>query len=109
MGDALQTLAETGQPTLHEQTASDGYRWHYRRYAPTGDVRGRVVFLHGIQSHGGWYPRSCAALAAAGYEVYFLERRGCGLNTAQRGDIPSFRRCLDDIAEYEIDATRPET
>jgi pimeloyl-ACP methyl ester carboxylesterase len=61
---------------------------------------GRVVFLHGIQSHGGWYPGSCSRIAAAGYEVYFLERRGCGLNTENRGDAPSFRRLLDDVAEF---------
>jgi alpha-beta hydrolase superfamily lysophospholipase len=59
-----------------------------------------VVFLHGIQSHGGWYPRSCSQIAAAGYEVFFLDRRGCGLNTESRGDLPNFRRALDDIAEF---------
>jgi alpha-beta hydrolase superfamily lysophospholipase len=58
------------------------------------------VFLHGIRSHGGWYTRSCAAFAAAGFEVYFVDRRGSGLNTAHRGDAPNFRRLLDDVAEF---------
>ncbi|HEY1186267.1 MAG TPA: alpha/beta fold hydrolase [Gemmata sp.] len=62
--------------------------------------RGRLVFVHGIRSHGGWYPRSCRALAGAGFEVYFLDRRGSGLNTAHRGDAPNFRRLLDDVAEF---------
>ena len=93
-------LNEPGQPTLHTATASDGYRWHYRRYAPPGEPIGRMIFLHGIQSHGGWYPESCARIAAAGYEVYFLDRRGCGLNPEARGDAPSFRRVLDDVAEF---------
>jgi alpha-beta hydrolase superfamily lysophospholipase len=62
--------------------------------------RGRVVVIHGIQSHGGWYPRSCAAIAAAGYEVFFLDRRGSGLNAEERGDMPGFRRVLDDYAEF---------
>ena len=100
MADEAKTLDEPGHPTLHTATASDGYRWHYRRYAPPGDPVGRVVFLHGIQSHGGWYPRSCSQIAAAGHEVFFLDRRGCGLNPEARGDIPSFRRVLDDIAEF---------
>lgn len=100
MAEAIKTLDEPGSPTLHQATASDGYHWHYRRYAPPAEPLGRVVFLHGIQSHGGWYPRSCAQVAAAGYEVFFLERRGCGLNPEQRGDTPSFRRLLDDIAEF---------
>jgi alpha-beta hydrolase superfamily lysophospholipase len=93
-------LNEPGRPTLHTTTASDGYRWHYRRFAPPGELIGRVIFLHGIQSHGGWYPRSCSKIAAAGYEVFFLDRRGCGLNQEARGDIPSFRRALDDVAEF---------
>ena len=91
---------ESGQPTVCTITASDGYRWHYRRYAASGEVVGRIVFLHGIQSHGGWYLRSCSKIAAAGYEVFFLDRRGCGPNTEARGDIPSFRRVLDDAAEF---------
>jgi alpha-beta hydrolase superfamily lysophospholipase len=100
LAEQPKTLDESGRPTLHTATASDGYRWHYRRFAPPGEPVGRVLFLHGIQSHGGWYPRSCSQIAAAGYEVFFFDRRGCGLNTEARGDIPSFRRVLDDIAEF---------
>jgi alpha-beta hydrolase superfamily lysophospholipase len=100
LADEQKPLDEPGRPTVHTATASDGYRWHYRRYAPPGEPAGRVAFLHGIQSHGGWYPRSCAQIAAAGYEVFFLDRRGCGLNTEARGDVPSFRRVLDDVAEF---------
>ena len=80
--------------------ASDGYAFYYRRYDPPGRPRARIVFVHGIRSHGGWYTRSCRALADAGYEVYFPDRRGSGLNTARRGDCPSFRRLLDDVAEF---------
>jgi alpha-beta hydrolase superfamily lysophospholipase len=88
------------EPLLELANASDGYRWYYRVYRPAGRPRGQVVFLHGVQSHGGWYVGTCEALCAAGYLVWFLERRGCGLNTAHRGDAPSFRRLLDDVAEH---------
>lgn len=80
--------------------ASDGYRFYYRHYHATGAPRGRVVIVHGIRSHGGWYVRSCQALADAGFDVYFLDRRGAGLNTAHRGDTPNFRRLIDDVAEF---------
>ncbi len=80
--------------------ASDGYRFYYRHYPAAGLPRARLVFVHGIRSHGGWYARSCAGFAAAGFDVYFLDRRGAGLNTAHRGDAPSFRRLLDDVAEF---------
>jgi alpha-beta hydrolase superfamily lysophospholipase len=79
--------------------ASDGHRWHYRHY-PADRSHRRVVYLHGIQSHGGWYHGSCSHLANAGFDVYFLDRRGSGLNEESRGDMPSFRRLLDDIAEF---------
>jgi alpha-beta hydrolase superfamily lysophospholipase len=89
-----------GPYTIEEFTASDGYRWRYRRFATVGAVRAEVVFIHGIQSHGGWYEYSCSELAQAGYAVSFLDRRGSGLNDQDRGDAPSFRRLLDDVAEF---------
>jgi alpha-beta hydrolase superfamily lysophospholipase len=81
-------------------TASDGYCWRYRRFPAQGEPKARVVALHGIQSHGGWYLGSCRDLAARGYEVFFLDRRGSGLNEAGRGDARSFRRLVADIAEF---------
>lgn len=86
--------------------ATDGYEFYYRRWKPTGKPRGRLVFVHGIRSHGGWYGRSCAEFASAGFDVFFLDRRGSGLNTAHRGDTPSFRRLLDDLAEFLLHLRR---
>ena len=80
--------------------ASDGYHFYFRHYPAAGAPRARLVFVHGIRSHGGWYGRSCRALADAGFDVYFLDRRGAGLNTAHRGDTPNFRRLIDDVAEF---------
>jgi alpha-beta hydrolase superfamily lysophospholipase len=112
------------EPTDETFVAGDGYRWHYRRFlpgltppgspSPSGtpsppgspsplDSRGplaEVVMLHGIQSHAGWYEHSCRVLAEAGFAVSFLDRRGSGRNQEARGDAPSFRRLLDDVAEY---------
>ncbi len=88
------------EPTVETFTASDGYCFRYRRFRAVGPPRGRVVSLHGIQSHGGWYTESCHCLAQAGYTVEFLDRRGSGLNNQARGDTPGFRRLLDDIAEF---------
>jgi alpha-beta hydrolase superfamily lysophospholipase len=86
--------------TLRTYTTSDGYPCHYRDYPAAGTPRGRVVFVHGIQSHAGWYEGSCRRLGQAGFAVSFLDRRGSGQNTQARGDTPSFRRLLDDLAEF---------
>jgi alpha-beta hydrolase superfamily lysophospholipase len=90
---------------IEVHTATDGYAWRYRRFRPTQRPRAYVVGLHGIQSHGGWYVASCGMLRDAGFTVDFIDRRGSGLNDKDRGDAPSFRRLLDDIAEF-IEALR---
>src|SRR5207302_1678305 len=87
--------------TVEEFTASDGYRCKYRRYPAQGAPRAELVFIHGIQSHAGWYEHSCTRFAQAGYQVSFLDRRGAGANDEARGDAPGgFRRLLDDLAEF---------
>jgi alpha-beta hydrolase superfamily lysophospholipase len=80
--------------------ASDGYAFHYRRYAPRERPRGQIIALHGIQSHGGWYVSSSRELARQGYVVDYLDRRGSGLNFTQRGDVQHHDRWLADVREF---------
>ncbi len=75
--------------------------------------RARVVFLHGITSHGGWYGQVASHLAIAGFDVHFLDRRGSGLNAQQPGDVDDWRTWIDDVAVYldtglTTDATRSQ-
>ncbi len=102
-------MAESPLPySLSTYTVSDGYCCRYRRYPAIPSSRtdfksvpqAHVVGIHGIQSHGGWYEHSCIRLSQAGFTVSFLDRRGSGLNEQDRGDAPSFRRLLDDLAEF---------
>jgi alpha-beta hydrolase superfamily lysophospholipase len=78
---------------------SDGVTVACHRFAAVGPCRGRIVVIHGIRSHAGWYERSCRDFAAAGYEVIVPDRRGAGANQENRGDCPTFRRLLDDVIE----------
>lgn len=80
--------------------ASDGYPLFYRHWPPSGTPRGIIVAVHGIQSHSGWYRRSSAAYAAAGYEVFFLDRRGSGMNAKQRGHAAHELRLLADVRQF---------
>jgi len=84
---------------VESHTAGDGYIWRSHHYQPASRARAEVVCVHGIQSHAGWYTHSCRAMAKAGYSVSFFDRRGSGINELARGDAPSFRRLLDDLAE----------
>jgi alpha-beta hydrolase superfamily lysophospholipase len=86
--------------TVETFTTSDGYPLHYRQYQKPTAPRAHIVAIHGIQSHAGWYTHSCSRIAAAGYSVTFLDRRGSGMNERDRGDAPGFRRLLDDLAEF---------
>jgi alpha-beta hydrolase superfamily lysophospholipase len=58
-----------------------------------------VVYLHGIQSHGGWYAWSASVLARAGAAVVLPDRRGSGMNEHARGDVRGADRLLKDIDE----------
>jgi alpha-beta hydrolase superfamily lysophospholipase len=87
------------EPRAEVQRASDGYPLHVLVWRTSGASRGRVVVLHGVQSHGGWYHGLGRTLAAAGFEAHFPDRRGSGANTEDRGHASSPRRLIDDVAE----------
>jgi alpha-beta hydrolase superfamily lysophospholipase len=99
----------SGLNDIQRWVAGDGYVGHYRRYMPTDMPRAHLVCLHGIQSHSGWYEYSSQRLCQAGYAVYYLDRRGSGLNDIDRGDTPSFRRLLQDLSEFLVEAVGPAT
>ena len=87
-------------PRLESYCAADGRRLVARVWNGIEPPRARVVFLHGITSHSGWYTRSCEHLRGAGFEVHFLDRRGSGLNHVRRGDVDSWRTWISDVAVY---------
>jgi acylglycerol lipase len=87
------------EPRYETQVASDGYTIHLTVWPVSGRVRGRVVILHGVQSHGGWYHTLGRTLAEADYEARFPDRRGSGANRVDRGHAPSAGRLAQDLAE----------
>src|SRR3954447_25561072 len=87
------------EPRVETQVASDGYPIQVAVWPTPGPPRGRVVVLHGVQSHGGWYHGLGRTLANGGYEAHFPDRRGSGANRADRGHTPSARRLILDVAE----------
>ncbi len=85
---------------FHRQSLplNDGYATHVYVCHPTaGNLRYPVVYLHGIQSHPGWFSGSTVALSQAGYPVFQPLRRGSGDNAIARGDTPSATQLLSDI------------
>lgn len=78
----------------------DGYEFRYRRWKALQPELGKVVALHGIQSHSGWYDYSSCILAEAGFDVHFLDRRGTGMNWADRGHADDADQLVDDVVQY---------
>lgn len=80
---------------------SDGYPLQYRHWSAAATCpRAQIVALHGIQSHSGWYTYSSRLLAQAGYEVFFLDRRGSGLNRRDRGHALHSERLVNDVVQF---------
>jgi alpha-beta hydrolase superfamily lysophospholipase len=86
------------EPEARTYESSDGTplpMWVWRPAAG----RAALVYLHGIQSHSGWYEASSRHLAEAGVAVYQVERRGSGADTAhERGHVDKAETWLEDVA-----------
>jgi len=85
-------------PTYEELSLHipDGYEAYARYFAPAGQPRGAVLYLHGIQSHCGWYEASAVRLRDAGFAVLQPDRRGSGRNAAERGHAESYEQLIAD-------------
>lgn len=63
--------------------------------------RGELIYLHGIESHAGWFLAAAHGLAANGYTTYLLDRRGSGLNRGtEPGDAASADVLLEDVRRF---------
>ena len=77
---------------------TDGCETFVLCHTPSGGASGvPVLYVHGIQSHPGWYVGSADALAAGGHEVYQVARRGSGPADRDRGHARNAKQLLGDI------------
>src|SRR5215207_5862339 len=93
-------ITSTNAPDVEAYEAKDGRRLFARVWNTPVTRRARVVLLHGIISHGGWYEELAIHLRNAGYDIHFLDRRGSGLNAEHPGDVESWHTWIEDVAEY---------
>jgi alpha-beta hydrolase superfamily lysophospholipase len=85
-------------------TAPDGSSLEYVSHRGTAPTSSAIVYLHGLESHAGWFDEAADDLCAAGYDVYCLDRRGSGLNREDRG-FPSghvdwYETLFDDVGAF---------
>lgn len=84
-------------------TVSSGESLAYIAY--TGPVtRTALVYLHGIESHAGWFAIAASQLQQQDFDVYCLDRRGSGLNRENRGflsgHVDAYETLLADIDSF---------
>ena len=86
-----------------EFLTADGSTLDYIAYtAPGADTA--LVYLHGIESHAGWFAQAATLLQARGYDVFCLDRRGSGINRENRGfvsgHVDQYQVLFDDIHTF---------
>ena len=102
--EVAQYPAPGGVPgTLGEYAGSDGASLTYVSYTQPGATTA-LVYLHGIESHAGWFALAAEALRLQGFDVYCLDRRGSGLNRENRGFpsgyVDDYATLLADISAF---------
>ncbi len=102
-------VQSTGEVEEHFEM-SDGFNLFCRHWYPSGDVKGVVIFLHGIEVHSGSFRFIGQQLQEAGFESFAIDRRGSGNSkepNLPRGDTNDFDRHLADLGEF-VDVLRAE-
>jgi len=100
--EADQPFRGSGQ--LEQYDGAGGASLGYFRYlAATGNGIA-VVYLHGIESHAGWFGLAAERLRARGYDVFCLDRRGSGVNREPRGfvsgHVDDWRVLVEDVHAF---------
>jgi acylglycerol lipase len=92
-------------------TGSDGKELGCVAHRPkrVNPRRAAFLYLHGIESHSGWFDLAAEQLARRGYPVFSIDRRGSGINRENRdlvsGHVDRGVRLVDDV-ECAVEATR---
>jgi alpha-beta hydrolase superfamily lysophospholipase len=98
--EVVQSPAPSGVPgEPGEYVGSDGASLAYVSYTKSGATTA-LVYLHGIESHAGWFALVADALRHRGFDVYCLDRRGSGLNRENRGFLSGY---VDDYSTLLAD------
>jgi alpha-beta hydrolase superfamily lysophospholipase len=93
-----------GRRELAEFVGAGGRRLRYAVVRAHPERRA-LLYLHGIESHGGWFEAAAERLAERGCTTYLLDRRGSGLNRAlEPGHAASAAELLEDVRRFRAHA-----
>ncbi|MCL2000483.1 MAG: 2-dehydropantoate 2-reductase [Planctomycetes bacterium] len=73
-----------------------------RKWLPEHTPRGAFLFLHGMESHSGWFDEIALRLAGKGWAVLAGDRPGWGRSEGPRGHLESYRDFVEETAESAV-------
>ncbi|MEM1271593.1 MAG: lysophospholipase [Bacteroidota bacterium] len=77
---------------------TDGLLLYTRAWEPAGEVKGRVLLVHGYADHSGRFEHVASALNDVGLAVDAFDWRGHGRSEGPRAYVDAFQTWLDDLA-----------
>lgn len=83
-------------PEMRMIKGEDGYDINYRLWRGNENAPA-ALYIHGIEGHSQWFENTASLLNAKGISVFAPDRRGSGLNSSQRGHLPSLKKLVRDI------------
>ncbi|MGE6575741.1 MULTISPECIES: alpha/beta hydrolase [Paenibacillus] len=88
------------ETVIQSHIQSDGYKTHYRLWGqPKGDDV--IILLHGGISHSAWQaPLGEGVNSRSQISFIAVDRRGSGLNSVNRGHLPSKEREIEDMVSF---------
>lgn len=100
MNEVLLPPGANGPGRIESFEGADGRTLRYR-VVEADATRHRLLYCHGIESHGTWFLPAAERLAARGCTTWLLDRRGSGLNrNGAPGDARTADLLLDDISTF---------
>ncbi|TAA48457.1 alpha/beta fold hydrolase [Corallincola spongiicola] len=95
--------AELEQWLTHRQPAqfigAQEQPLNYFQHISATDSDTALIYLHGIESHAGWFHLVGARLAGMGYDVIMPDRRGSGTNRQDMGLSPGYAASEQQLIE----------
>jgi len=68
-----------------------------RSWSPEGAARGVVIFVHGFNSHSGYFKWPAEQFAANGFAAYALDHQGRGKSEGERFFVEKFSNWVNDV------------
>ncbi len=87
---------------LHWKQRTEGF--FVREWLPSGQVRGGVLCLHGMESHSGWFNDLAIQLNGLGWAVACCDRPGWGKSPGPCGHLESYKEFVARTCVLASDA-----